>query len=386
MNPINPGRTAPPSSPGFNAGSFGHPGLTTLYIAFEKEKAPSDVLRELSEANLFVAMNPGGCTTTPDKVIEILVPSNTPIELVRNALSNAFPDLEDVTAHCAAFTVSVPVTEYKQARTALRKVALRVNPFDRVIEGNCYFPVLVSPSTDAAAIAECLNNAKISLNTIAPAAERAGWPGNWTTAPWTASPWTASPNPATPWTRTAGYPAAYPYNFNPTFAYNQGYNPAFGLNPAAAAYDPSFEESSFAPSAMGTSYNLRSVCESLLPILGRELTAGGMIAQALNGLAIPPGSFWRALQVAAQPWTSGAFTGWNHPPVQPYGANGIGRTIQRTHAELCNPTSPLCQALRTTGIHPPALASLLLPFVTGAGAPMTPLTAFPEDVQNPNPF
>lgn len=345
--PYTPAYTGPVlTTPAGSANPF----LRTIYISFEKEKVASDVMRELSDANVFVAMNPGASIEN-EKVVELLVPWDASNEMLRSTLSRSFSDLVDVTSTCNVFRVAVRVDDFKRAKAALRGSALRVNRFDRVSGGLAYFNVCVTSTVDAETISNCLVLAKIEADCIEPVPAPTFNPMTRPTFPLTRTPATAE--------TTMAWPSHGPYN-NPSFPH-----PSFTTNP-------------------NTGYNIRFICDQILPIIGRDLLSSGPLAATLQLIGVPPASLWKGLVLAAQCWTSGlnpnpamAATAASLGTTNPYGMtemgplpNGTGRTIQRTCAELTNPASPLCTTLRQMGIEPTALYTVMAPFTT----PFTPAT------------
>ena len=345
-NPTSNNPSLPNAS--FNAGipnpgagnhpSFGTPCLKTVYLSFEKEKTASEVMHELSEANLFVAVNPG-CCTTGEKVIELLIPASTPNDLVRSILCRNFSDLVDVNSAVAIFRIGLNATDYKRAKTALKAVSVRVSACERVSDARAYFSIVTNPSVNAETIADCLSHAKLEANCIEPV-------------------WNAMlPNTIG---IGSGINTNYPLDANP------------GLANLPSAYNPMYT-GSINPFAY---INSRFICNSLLPALHQELTIGGPITPALASVGLTNQAFWNAIATCAQACSANpnaspnllpnANLSWSSPYPMPLASaiNGNSRTIQTVYAELCNPASRLANVICQMGIQPAAIAAILAPFST----------------------
>jgi hypothetical protein len=361
MSTKNPNRfTSSNPTSATNPGFPGNAPLVSCFISFEKEKSPSEVVSALAEGNIFAAISPGSGSSSADKVIEVLVPNNLGTESIRHALTTTFSDFVDATCNVTSFTIGVPAADYKQAKTVLKKVALRVSPFERVTNGNAFFNVVVNPSIDASLIAECLTNSKVTTDHIVPSTDR---PQAFTQPTFAAS------------SASHGF---WP-NWNP--AYTTAYTPAWNTPSNFENPNPNY------PTANTGNFNLRFVCENVLPIIGRDLMTPGHLTQAITSCGLTPTHFFKALTYAAQAWSYGmnqpATSNWNFPtPQTTNDPSGTGRAIQRIYTELCNTNSPICQTLNQMGLHPNALGAVLAPFCATPAFGINPGTPLVEDFHN----
>lgn len=152
--------------------------LKSVFVAFEKAKAPMAIVQELSSANFFVALRPGTQTTEHCKIVEVLVPASTSTEAIHTRLKGSFADVAAVTSECNVYSVAVPSLCFKQVAEALRNCTYNVGGLERVNNGQAYFTVKTALGTTPAHLAAAFDDVHIEATCIElthPTREATAW-------------------------------------------------------------------------------------------------------------------------------------------------------------------------------------------------------------------